>query len=260
MKNSSRLQSEIENISIKLLQLPKGKVTTKIRNGKEYFYLAYTECGKKKTIYVKKCDIEKILNEIKERDVLRLKLKTLKAELADFNGVATKKRYTPRTRKVIELLCLEAESKSLCLRNDIEPKLRKKTFRELKEIERILYLVKKRGMRQTNKFDTKENIKMFRSSIHHAIKSNPLNFMQKALSEGTVQSLYKAGEFAKAMYVLSCIDTIAVAAGFPYATEYEKIREMRLNNPVYFAERSSRHLLPEFLKHNIYEENIDDAY
>lgn len=68
------------NYKDELRTLPKGYLQKKIIKGKEYFYLQYRLGKKVKSKYVKKLDIEDIIELIDRRKELEIELQTIKKE------------------------------------------------------------------------------------------------------------------------------------------------------------------------------------
>lgn len=79
LKDSSRIRLELAG-------LPKGVIAKKKISGKEYQYLQYTVCGKKKTEYLKQGQIAQVQNGLVQREQLRQELEAVNKELERLEG------------------------------------------------------------------------------------------------------------------------------------------------------------------------------
>lgn len=76
----NRLNRIIDKIEYEIAELPKGYISKKTINDKVYFYLQFKECGKVKSVYIKKEDVETYRSMIERRKGLLLKLEELQAD------------------------------------------------------------------------------------------------------------------------------------------------------------------------------------
>ena len=79
MANQS-LQKKLASLEEKIALLPKGSVGQKTVNGKEYFYLRWTENKKRKEKYIPADEIEALKSDIEKRKALEKKLKELRRQ------------------------------------------------------------------------------------------------------------------------------------------------------------------------------------
>lgn len=60
---------------------PRGYITIKKISGKEYHYLQYTSCGKKKCEYLREADVEAVREKLSRREILSKELENNNANL-----------------------------------------------------------------------------------------------------------------------------------------------------------------------------------
>ena len=83
------ITEEISKLENQISELPAGYISRKIINGKERFYLQWSENGKVKSKYIKNDDYEDVKNKIALRKELQGKLNELKTS----SGYVNKPRY-----------------------------------------------------------------------------------------------------------------------------------------------------------------------
>lgn len=66
---------------LELSELPQGSIVKKHISGKEYHYLQYTVCGKKKTEYLRGSEISKIQAQLERSKVLKQELDRIGIEM-----------------------------------------------------------------------------------------------------------------------------------------------------------------------------------
>ena len=71
------IQEKIKALEEQIALLPKGSVGQKTVNGKEYFYLRWTENKKRKEKYIPADEIEALTSDIEKRKALEKELKKL---------------------------------------------------------------------------------------------------------------------------------------------------------------------------------------
>ena len=74
------IQEKIASLEEQIALLPKGSVGQKTINGKEYFYLRWTENKKRKEKYVPADEIEALKNDVEKRKALEKELKELRKQ------------------------------------------------------------------------------------------------------------------------------------------------------------------------------------
>ncbi len=104
-----------------------------------------------------------------------------------------------------------------------------------------------------------EEFVFFRSNIQHMIKHSKIEAIKSILQTNIITHFYELGSYAKALYLLSCLDTICAEKHLPFCDEYEKYREMRLSEPLILC-KDTQESLPIFARHNIFERSITDVF
>lgn len=246
---------------------PRGYIAEKARRGKIFLYLAYTENGVKKTDYVKKAEESAVRAKVLERKQIEKEAKQLKAEAKDMEDTVLQKRYVPRTDSVRSIIAEEIETKSMTLKEEAvtgNAMECRRLSRELKELEVLLQRSRMAALRKRiPKANASDAINIFRGNLHHRIKKDPAAFVADVLDTGEISRLYSSGEVFKAVYLLSCVDTILLKLGLPLCNDYEECRALRFRERIYMAhphDVRDAQWLPEFEKHNIFEVSIDDVY
>ena len=74
------IQERITVLEEQIALLPKGSVGQKTVNGKEYFYLRWTENKKRKEKYIPTDEIEALKSDIEKRKALEKELKELRRQ------------------------------------------------------------------------------------------------------------------------------------------------------------------------------------
>ena len=74
------IKEKIKALEEQIALLPRGSVGQKTVNGKEYFYLRWTENKKRKEKYIPADEIEALKNDIEKRKALEKELKALRKQ------------------------------------------------------------------------------------------------------------------------------------------------------------------------------------
>lgn len=86
--NENEVQHRIRELERKIESLPNGYISAKMINGKEQFYLQWSENGKTKSQYIKKGELDKTKEEVALRKKLREELKQLKKQIPTIQPIA----------------------------------------------------------------------------------------------------------------------------------------------------------------------------
>ena len=117
-------------------------------------------------------------------------------------------------------------------------------------------------------FDTSFDI--FKSNVCHELKNlGDMDFIRRYLSNNEIAELYNAKKYKESLYLLSLIDYLSKENNIPLVSEYDEIRNKKLNKiyvskSLYFLLRNRivkvsdvfKECLIDFLKHNIVEAGI----
>ena len=82
-----RLSRIIAKVEQEINELPKGYISEKKINGKNYCYLQFRENGKVKSVYIKNNELDAYRDLITRRNELIIKLKGLKADKSKLEKV-----------------------------------------------------------------------------------------------------------------------------------------------------------------------------
>lgn len=106
-----------------------------------------------------------------------------------------------------------------------------------------------------------DNFYLFRSSLQHEIKRNPLQFILNMLSKNDIDIYFYNKMYLECFYLLACMDTLCEEYDLPLCTEYDKYRNLKVEEPIYLNHnnKESQNYLPHFKRYNIYEVTIYDA-
>ncbi|MCR5185394.1 MAG: helix-turn-helix transcriptional regulator [Bacilli bacterium] len=119
-----------------------------------------------------------------------------------------------------------------------------------------------------NEFD------LFKSNVCHNIKRlNYEKFIEMYSDNNEIRRLYEENKYLESTYLLSMLDTLSLLNGMELKEEFEDIRQTSFNklvvpesiyyllkNRIIKLEDVIKESLPEFLKHNILESEIDSVY
>lgn len=106
-----------------------------------------------------------------------------------------------------------------------------------------------------------DNIHLFRSAVQHNIKRNELKFVYDTITDGDIIIYYKIKDFFKCFYLLACVDFLCKKNNLPVAEEYDMLRVLKLDKPIYLNGQCNTNLtyINEFENYNIYEVSIYDV-
>ena len=87
MKEKQRIEYMLNKYRDELSRLPKGSLSAKAVNGKEYFYLKYRDGGKVCSKYIRQTEIDIVRQQIEKRKHIEAMISSLESELAIANKV-----------------------------------------------------------------------------------------------------------------------------------------------------------------------------
>ena len=82
MKEKERIDFMLSEYNGMLASLPKGSISKRESNGRTYFYLKYRDGSRVVTEYVKKKDLDALMEQLDRRKHIETLLKSLKDEQA----------------------------------------------------------------------------------------------------------------------------------------------------------------------------------
>lgn len=115
----------------------------------------------------------------------------------------------------------------------------------------------------------------FKSELCHRLKMlGQINFIKNILLNDSISNYYNKGWYAEALYSLACLDYISKLNNIPLAKEYNAYRNKKLKKTIFPRdtiliskltknenEKNNiiKRAIPEFLKYNIIEININNV-
>ena len=116
------------------------------------------------------------------------------------------------------------------------------------------------------------NFELFKSNVCHRLKeSGDIDFLIETLGKDMIREYYNRKWYLECFYLLAMVDYISREIGAPLCSEYEDLRQQRLQKLVYPAgvivtanvlkndqikEEAVKNSIPEFLRHNIVESEV----
>lgn len=116
------------------------------------------------------------------------------------------------------------------------------------------------------------DFEVFKSNVCHAVKDKgDLDFLVDVLENGRIDDMYKRGWYPEALYLLAMVDYLSRENDIPLCTKYDDMRSMRLEKTIYprsllilvrtlkddrYLEQAVNTAIPEFLRHNIVENEV----
>ena len=116
------------------------------------------------------------------------------------------------------------------------------------------------------------SFELFKSNVCHWLKEEgDIDFLIEALEEDTIRKYYNKKWYPECFYLLAMVDYISREIGAPLCSEYDDLRQQRLQKLVYPAgvivtanvlkndqikEEAVKNSIPEFLRHNIVESEV----
>ena len=113
--------------------------------------------------------------------------------------------------------------------------------------------------------EVEESFLHFRSNIHHKIKESEDLAIIYILNNDIISSNIQKGNYSKGLYALATLDFLCKKNGYDLVIDYDDYRSLSLKcafYPTALAKETAnegKKYIPEFLKYNIYEEELNDA-
>jgi hypothetical protein len=117
------------------------------------------------------------------------------------------------------------------------------------------------------------SFEIFKSNICHFVKDmGALDFIVDILENDTIRKLYNKKWYPEALYLLAMLDYLSRLNDLPICTNYNDIRKTKLERVIYptgillmaavmndekIKEEAVKNAIPEFIKFNIVENEID---
>ena len=116
------------------------------------------------------------------------------------------------------------------------------------------------------------SFEVFKSNVCHRLKRmGDIDFMMDLLESGTIWEYYNKKQYPECLYLLGMLDYLSRENNIPQCSDYDKLRETRLNKTIYPSgalalynltkdekdkETALKNAIPEFLKFNIVEGDV----
>ena len=112
--------------------------------------------------------------------------------------------------------------------------------------------------------EVEESFLHFRSSLHHKIKESDDAAILYILQNDLIKSNIHLGYYAKALYALATLDYLCKKNDYDIVSDFDDYRNISLKEMFYPTSiakelKDKNECIPEFLRYNIYEEDIYDA-
>lgn len=118
-----------------------------------------------------------------------------------------------------------------------------------------------------------EDFEIFKSNVCHKLKKlGDFEFIKDNINNDYVSMYWNLNMYPEAFYYLALVDYLSDKNDIPIWNKYREYRKQKLRNPVFplwitinemteeEAKKELQDVMPEFLKYNIYEGMIYDAY
>lgn len=116
---------------------------------------------------------------------------------------------------------------------------------------------------------------LYKSNVCHQLKElGDEEFLIETLENNNIRKYYAKKWYPEALYLLAMLDYISRLNNVPICTEYEDLRKCKLSEPLYSTgilamskveedshckEEAYLEAIPEFLRHNIVENEVRDV-
>ena len=113
---------------------------------------------------------------------------------------------------------------------------------------------------------------LFKSNVCHRLKEmGDLQFLEETLEQDEIRTYYDRGWYPESLYLLAMVDYLSRVNGIPLASDYDELRKVRLDIPIYPAgilamdaatssdearKRAYADAIPEFRRFNIIESEV----
>lgn len=120
--------------------------------------------------------------------------------------------------------------------------------------------------------DYRCSFEVFKSNTcHHVKDKGDLDFIIETLEGDDIRKLYERQWYRESMYLLGMVDYLSRINGLPTCTNYDDIRNQKLENPVFpsgvlayyeatrdekIKEEAIKNAIPEFMRFNIIESEV----
>ena len=145
-------------------------------------------------------------------------------------------------------------------------------YRIAKALEVSMESLLEERMKEDEHMEHRASFEVFKSNVCHAVKDKgDIDFLIDTLESDEIRRLYNKQWYPEALYLLAMVDCLSRENGVPLCTKYSDIRNCKLKNAIYPAslvlsaaamrnqqslEESQKTAIPEFMRHNIVENEV----
>ena len=120
--------------------------------------------------------------------------------------------------------------------------------------------------------ENRPEFEWFKSEVCHRVKrEGDLEFIINVLQSCEIRELYNKKWYPESLYLLAMVDYLSRENDLPNCSDYNDIRELRMQNVMYpagvlvkcsafgderFKQESVENAIPEFIRHNIVEAEV----
>lgn len=117
---------------------------------------------------------------------------------------------------------------------------------------------------------------LFKSNVCHKLKRlGDIDFLIETIESDEINQYYKNGWYPECLYLLAMVDYISRLNDIPLCSLYNNLRKKRLNNTIFpssviaaatvfeddtILERAVSSAIPEFMQHNIVENEVRNVW
>lgn len=222
-------------------QLPKGSISRKYINGKVRHYLQWREGKQVKSLYIKASDVVLLEEKINKRKINDSNIKRLKHSQKVIEKAFGKKRLN----YIINNLAFMGNVQAISLKKMLKEEENDMTF------------------------------ELFKSAICQRAKSlGYREFIKQVLLSDDISNYFKQKKYAEALYLLAMVDYLSNKHNIPLYNKFDYMRTMKLASIVYpqdiellaMLSKNEKikmnawdHSIPEFKRHNIVENEVENV-
>ncbi len=123
-------------------------------------------------------------------------------------------------------------------------------------------------------YDEPESFDLFKSNVCHEVKRNgEISFMIEILESGVIRDYFLQDRKRESLYLLGMLDYLSRKNDVPLCTNYDDLRGCRFKEPIYpcsllaraeitqdeaIKEEAKKNAIPEFLRFNIVENEVEN--
>ena len=121
--------------------------------------------------------------------------------------------------------------------------------------------------------DPRIDFENYKSNICQAVKRNEEQFVIDTIKDKTIVKYWERTWYPEALYLLAMLDYICRKRGLPLCETYESLRYKKLEQPIYpqsvlalslvvgdrALEEARKSAIPEFMRHNIVEGEVESV-